>query len=78
MDPPCDNRESQQVNYLDGFDKDQEVELRKKTYREYIGDKSNGFETEEIKWRSVFRILFPDVMETNIPSACKCIPNNHE
>ncbi|KAF2469800.1 uncharacterized protein BDR25DRAFT_227736, partial [Lindgomyces ingoldianus] len=46
---------------LEGFDKDQERKLKSKK-------RNLGFLTEEDKWKGVYRILFPDDNEENMPS----------
>lgn len=50
---------------LDGFNQDQEKRLRsrKKTAGEEL--------TEPEKWRQMYRILFPDVAEDEIPLPCE-------
>jgi len=46
---------------LEGFDKEQERRLKSKK-------KSQVYQTEEEKWKSVYRILFPDDGEADIPT----------
>ncbi|KAH8728118.1 hypothetical protein GQ44DRAFT_702646 [Phaeosphaeriaceae sp. PMI808] len=46
---------------LEGFDKDQERQLKSKK-------KSQAYQTEEEKWKGVYRILFPDDSEDQIPT----------
>ncbi|KAF2028881.1 hypothetical protein EK21DRAFT_113413 [Setomelanomma holmii] len=46
---------------LEGFDKDQERRLKSKK-------KSQNYMTEDEKWKVVYRILFPDDAETDIPT----------
>jgi hypothetical protein len=45
---------------LEGFDKDQERRLKSKK-------RSQTYQTEEEKWKGVYRILFPDDGEADIP-----------
>jgi hypothetical protein len=45
----------------EGFDKDQERRLKSKK-------KSQIYQTEDEKWKSVYRILFPDDAEADIPT----------
>lgn len=59
---PCEKEERKVV---EGFDLKQEQLLRSK--------KRNNFgETEDMRWREVYKILFPETNEQNIPSPCKC------
>ena len=46
----------------DGFTKDQERVLRRK--RKFAG-------SEESKWRAMYKVLFPDDDEADMPSPCK-------
>jgi hypothetical protein len=46
---------------LEGFDKDQERQLKSKK-------KSQVYQTEDEKWKSVYRILFPEDSDTDIPT----------
>lgn len=48
---------------LEGFDKDQERMLKSKK-------RSQAYQSEEDKWKSVYRILFPDDNEDTMPSPC--------
>lgn len=50
---------------LEGFDKDQERKLKSKK-------RSLVYQSEEDKWKGVYRILFPDDSEADMPSPCKC------
>jgi len=45
----------------EGFDKDQERRLKSKK-------KSQTYQSEEEKWKTVYRVLFPDDGETDIPT----------
>jgi hypothetical protein len=54
----CDVREQTPP---EGFDKEQERRLKSKK-------KSQTYQTEEEKWKSVYRILFPDDGEADIPT----------
>ena len=59
---PCQIREPEP---LDGFTQDQEKRLRSRK-------KKPGEElTEPEKWRAMYRILFPDMAEDDIPSPCE-------
>jgi len=59
---PCQIREPEPI---DGFTQDQEKRLRSRK-------KKPGEElTEPEKWRAMYRILFPDVAEDDIPSPCE-------
>lgn len=49
---------------LEGFDKAQERKLKSKK-------RNAGVQTEEEKWKGVYRILFPDDAEEDMPSPCK-------
>lgn len=51
---------------LEGFDKDQERRLKSKK-------RSLVYQSEEDKWKGVYRILFPDDDEADMPSPCKCV-----
>ena len=46
----------------DGFSKEQERALRRK--RKFAG-------SEDSKWRAMYRILFPDDDEADMPSPCE-------
>jgi hypothetical protein len=53
----------------EGFDKDQERKLKSKK-------RSLVYQSEEDKWKGVYRILFPDDVEEAMPSPCKlAVPN---
>jgi hypothetical protein len=54
----------QQVIAEDGFDADQEKQLRSR--RRIKADV-----TEADKWKYMYRILFPQIKEEDIPSPCK-------
>ncbi|KAF1844455.1 uncharacterized protein K460DRAFT_397545 [Cucurbitaria berberidis CBS 394.84] len=54
--------EVQEQTPLEGFDKDQERRLKSKK-------RSQQYQSEEDKWKGVYRILFPDDIEADIPSA---------
>ncbi|KAI8629959.1 hypothetical protein F5Y19DRAFT_65602 [Xylariaceae sp. FL1651] len=56
---PCHLREKEPI---EGFDAKQEEQLKSRK-------KKQGAVSEVEKWRSVFRILFPHVLEDDIPSA---------
>lgn len=49
---------------LEGFDKDQERKLKSKK-------RSLVYQSEEDKWKGVYRILFPDDNDVDMPSPCK-------
>lgn len=51
---------------LEGFDKDQERKLKSKK-------RSLVYQSEEDKWKGVYRILFPDDNDVDMPSPCKCL-----
>jgi hypothetical protein len=48
---------------LEGFDKDQERRLKSKK-------RSQVYQSEEDKWKSAYRILFPDDNEADMPGPC--------
>ena len=48
---------------LDGISKEQEKKLRARPKK--------GESTEDQKWVSIYRIIFPDTPEDSIPSPCK-------
>ena len=48
---------------LEGFDKDQERKLKSKK-------RALVYQSEEDKWKGVYRILFPDDNDTDMPSPC--------
>ena len=48
---------------LEGFDKDQERKLKSKK-------RSLVYMSEEDKWKGVYRVLFPDDNEADMPSPC--------
>jgi len=50
---------------LEGFNKEQEKRLRTR--------KKMPSHTEVDRWVEIYKILFPDADETNIPSPCKWI-----
>jgi hypothetical protein len=49
---------------LEGFDKDQERGLKSKK-------RSQVYQSEENKWKGVYRILFPDDNEDGMPAPCR-------
>ena len=51
---------------LEGFDKDQENQLKSKKR-----SPNSATGSEEDRWRAVYRILFPDDDEADVPSPCK-------
>lgn len=51
---------------LEGFDKDQERKLKSKK-------RSLVYQSEEDKWKGVYRILFPDDNDVDMPSPCRCL-----
>ncbi|KAL5403563.1 hypothetical protein PMIN04_012802 [Paraphaeosphaeria minitans] len=51
---------------LEGFDKDQEQKLKSKK-------RSLVYQSEEDKWKGVYRILFPDDNDVDMPSPCKAL-----
>jgi hypothetical protein len=51
---------------LEGFDKDQERRLKSKK-------RSQVYQSEEDKWKGVYRILFPDDGEGDMPAPCKLL-----
>jgi hypothetical protein len=58
---PCEVREEEPI---EGFDKDQEKKLKSRK-------RSCPEQSEEDKWREVFRILFPDDEPSIMPSPCE-------
>ncbi len=55
---------------LEGFDKDQERRLKSKK-------RSQTYQSEEEKWKGVYRILFPDDTEEDMPNPCKFLSSVH-
>lgn len=51
-------------DYTDGFDDTQRDQLKKRTEKRNHPDKAQY-------WIAVYRILFPEVDDANIPSPCK-------
>lgn len=51
---------------LEGFDKSQEKKLKNRK-------RKAGVDTEEEKWREVYKILFPEADPALIPSPCEFI-----
>jgi hypothetical protein len=51
--------------HIDGFDRAQEKQLK----RRKVPKPKENEDSEEVKWRHIFMILFPDSEE--IPSPCK-------
>jgi hypothetical protein len=49
---------------LEGFDKEQERRLKSKK-------RSQVYQSEEHKWKGVYRILFPDDNEDGMPAPCR-------
>jgi hypothetical protein len=58
----CTLREGRK--YVDGCDEDQRELLKSRKTKK-------GCTTEVDYWKEVYKILFPDVGELQIPSACK-------
>jgi hypothetical protein len=61
MTKPCPLRD---IELIEGFDSTQEQSLKSRK-------RANPELSETGKWREVFKILFPDVEDDDIPSPCK-------
>jgi hypothetical protein len=48
---------------LEGINKDQEKQIRIKTRAPTM--------PEEVKWNKIYKVIFPDDDESNIPSPCE-------
>jgi hypothetical protein len=59
MPDPC---EWQEAPIIEGMTAEQEKKLK---------SRKSITQSEEVKWKNVYRILFPDEEETSFPSPCK-------